>query len=127
MPVLAFTDDIKLISESNRKAIQYAMSLINKWSKGNAIPLAAEKCSVLHCGHNNPKHILTYSLKSQLIKESSVFMDQGIQQKGQCDYQEHITPLTVLGWRLVGAILTVFSSRATNVLWLPLSLEWNQS
>ena len=47
--VLAYADDIKLVTQSNRAAIQNAVSLIEMWLKDNVMPLAVEKFSDLHC------------------------------------------------------------------------------
>ncbi|KAH7700859.1 RNA-directed DNA polymerase from mobile element jockey-like protein, partial [Aphelenchoides avenae] len=75
-----FADDIKLYlaykpSEFDPHVLQAGIDHIVRWSKRNCLPLAMQKCAVLHLGRNSPHHC--YNIDDQPITTVSTMRDLG--------------------------------------------------
>jgi ribonucleases P/MRP protein subunit RPP40 len=119
LPVFAYADDIKIVAKvtdaTDSAKVQDAVTILERWSRDNRMPLSLEKCSVLHRGRNNPCHV--YSLCGQPMMPGEVFVDLGITRSNDCAYSQHITSVITRGRRAAGAILHAFSSRDCDILW----------
>ncbi|KAH7700535.1 RNA-directed DNA polymerase from mobile element jockey-like protein, partial [Aphelenchoides avenae] len=56
-----FADDIKLyhaykLSEFDPSTLQAGIDHIQCWSTTNCLPMALEKCTIIHLGRGNPQH-----------------------------------------------------------------------
>ena len=109
LPVSSFgyADEIKLVFEikdDNLPLVKSTLDTVEQWSDKNGMPLSLDKSMVLHCGHNNPRHV--YFLFGEDLKQSKTFADLGVTRSTDCSYHDHHLNVVKKGRRAAGAIFT---------------------
>ena len=112
IPSFVYADDIKLVFEikdNNLPLVKSALDTFEQWSGKNGMPLSLDKSMVLHCGHNNPRHV--YSLLGEDLKQSETLADLGVTRLTDCSYHDHHLNVVKKGRRAAGAILHAYTTR----------------
>ena len=118
IPSFAYADDIKLVFEikdNNLPLVKSALDTFEQWSGKNGMPLSLDKNLVLHCGHNNPRHV--YSLFGEDLKQMETLADLEVARSKDCSYHDHHLNVVKKGCRAAGAILHAFTTRDPAFLW----------
>ena len=95
--------------------VKSALDTVEQWSSKNGMLFFRDKSMVLHCGHNNPRHV--YSLFGEDLKQSEIFADLGVTRSTDYLYHDYHLNVVKKGRRATGAILHAFTTRDPAVLW----------
>ena len=115
---VAFADDAKFANTPDtpsQASIQLDLYRIGAWSTRSFLPLAVEKCFIVHGGRYNPNcqyHCNGYQL-SVLIQ----FQDLGVVRSFDAGYSSHSGSIVTKGNRAVGTIFRGLCTREAPVLW----------
>ena len=114
----AFADDLKFdtdVAVSSQDEVQEDINVVCDWSNKNTMSLSTEKCLVVHCGNNQPKH--AYYFCGFLLKSVNNFRDLGVQRSSNGDYASHITSIATRVSRAAAAICRTFRLNSRELLW----------
>jgi hypothetical protein len=79
LPAMAFADDLKIVASStsySQQDVQNAIDTIATWAVDHHMPLAVDKCAVMHCGKQQTYR--QYILKGQPMAVVTSLTDLGI-------------------------------------------------
>ena len=105
LPSQAFADDFKFIADviaQPRVVIQAEVDTIVTWADDHGTPLSIDKCSVLHCGKNQPNN--DYYIKSAALKSVDRVVDLGVERSADATYSAHCARVVAKATRVCGMI-----------------------
>ena len=118
LPSQAFADDFKFIADviaQPRVVIQAEVDTIVTWADDHGTPLSIDKCSVLHCGKNQPNN--DYYIKSVALKSVDRVVDLGVERSADATYSAHCARVVAKATRVCGMIRHVFRTNNRKLLW----------
>ena len=118
LPSQAFADDFKFIADviaQPRVVIQAEVDIIVTWADDHGTPLSIDKCSVLHCGKNQPNN--DYYIKSAALKSVDRVVDLGVERSADATYSAHCARVVAKATRVCGMIRHVFRTNNRKLLW----------
>lgn len=118
LPSQAFADDFKFIADviaQPRVVIQAEVDTIVTWADDHGTPLSIDKCSVLHCGKNQPNN--DYYIKSAALKSVDRVVDLGVERSADATYSAHCARVVAKATRVCGMIRHVFRLNNRKLLW----------
>ena len=113
-----YADDLKVWADfaKNQSApqIQLAISALSNWSGEWQLPLANEKCVVLHLGRMNPGH--SYHVSGTPIEAQETVRDLGFILDKQLRFSAHTDALCTKAKTASNMILRALRSKNPNIL-----------
>ena len=109
--VRIFADDTKLYgsvaTEGGRSQIQEDINSLSDWSDKWLLKFNTSKCSVMHLGRKNPKHI--YDMRDndgvyQQLEETEVEKDLGLYVDNKLSFHHHVNTAVNKATRVLGVI-----------------------
>ena len=115
---VAFADNAKFSNTpdiSSQASIQLDLDRIGAWSTRSFLPLAVEKCFVVHGGRYNPNY--QYHCNGYQLSVLTQFQDIGVVRSFDAGYSFHPGSIVTKGNRAVGTIFRGLRTRKAPVLW----------
>jgi hypothetical protein len=118
LPKWGFADDFKIVADVTVHPcalVQAEINAVVEWSNSRHMPLSVEKCGVLHCGQNQPRH--SYCILGSNMVEISAFKDLGIIRSARGHYEGQCLAATARGSKISGVIRRLFQQKLPELLW----------
>ena len=113
-----YADDLKVFAPTttalNTQCIQTALDSLHEWSRVWQLPLAENKCTVLHLGRNNPKQ--QYTLGSITLEGSDEIRDLGFIIDKNLKFSAHIKMIAQKAMLASNMILRALKTKKVEVL-----------
>lgn len=119
--VKLFADDCKIYMAYSRThgtqskiEFQADINRLCAWTASNQLKIAFEKCSVIHLGYQNPKHV--YYFGNQPIKSVECVRDLGVLVSKDLKFREHINQSIKSASIVANLIFRCFSCKKSEFL-----------
>jgi hypothetical protein len=110
-----YADDVKLyraiVSNLDYRDLTEAVGQLEDWSSTYQLPIAAEKCSVLHFGRKNLK--MDYSLHQNLLKKVTITKDLGVTFTSDLKMSHHCCTIVKTARQRAAMVRKCFLSKDT--------------
>jgi len=101
-----FADDTKIMhivdTEDDRLEVEQDLSRLQKWSEINKMKFNIDKCSVMHCGHNNQRH--EYKLYGKDLRKTECEKDLGVYIDSDMKFSSQIAAQAKKAYKVLGMI-----------------------
>ena len=99
--------------------LQGDINRLSDWSDEWLLKFNTSKCSVMHLGHNNPRH--TYRMRDndgedRVLEETELEKDLGLHIDNKLSFRQHVNQAETKGNRILGLIKRTFVSRDRNII-----------
>ena len=116
--VSMFADDTKLIrpivTENDRDILQHDIDKLTRWTSKWQMKFNVSKCSVLHFGHNNPRH--KYTMDGSYLQSKEEEKDLGVTVSTTMKFSKQCAESVKKANRVIGIIRRNFSNFDRNVI-----------
>ena len=118
LPAMAFADDLKIVASStsySQQDVQNAIDTIATWAVDHHMPLAVDKCAVMHCGKQQTYR--QYILKGQPMAVVTSLTDLGIVRSPGFTSTEQCAAVASKAARTAYCIRRAFGFGSRKLLW----------
>lgn len=106
-----YADDLKVYGDvlDGGRAMQLVIDKLVEWTNIWQLPLAVDKCSVVHVGRNNPMTV--YSLLDRDLEAQNSVSDLGVLVDGSCKFSRHCYSVAQKANKITNMLFRMFCTR----------------